>query len=434
MADLIQISDQASKSIKENLFNTLQENWWRTSDNPIMSMIGMEKVDQASGMASRPRVQRVQTVGSGRDVEILHEHSLFGGGYGVAEGGSLRYGQRAEARSKSTMKFYEGGFQITRQDIAATANPQFALVNALSRHAVNAMHQAQRDVGRMTSYLTTGILAYVNGAVTASINVNVDNGGTEETDPVRYLVPTRKILVDTTSAITGGTAAVNEVASVTDINTFVVTTADTFADNDSIVSASVYDTAGSTYTEFASMDALIAATGTVQNVNKATNYWFQSYVSAVGGALAITSFDTIAVNIRKFAKNPGNMFFMGNSTQYRRYSALLQATKRVSTVRKDFDGMLTAGAQKLTYFAPDGEIPFFLCEDVPDGVVYAIDPDGYMWAEMLPLGFSEDALSMEGTSGQRIQGSNKYEFAFRMYGNLVQLNAKSSGKLTGITS
>ncbi len=435
MADLITISDQASKSIREDLFPTLQENWWRTSDHPILQMLGMEVEDQTTGLVNSPRVKSVPNVGAGRQIEVLHEHSLFGGGYAVAENTSLKYGKRAEDRSLAKMRFYEGAFKISRQDIAANRDSAYALVEVVGRHAKNALHQAQRDVGRMTTYLKEGQLAIINGAVTTSSVVTVDNAGTSESEPTRYLRPTKKLWIGAAATIESGSPPSEvEVAGVRSSTVFTLTATGSFTDNHRVVSSGVYSSSNSEYLEFETLDNLINNTGTVQNVNKATNYWAASYVAGSIGTLALTNIDQMAVNIRNYAQTPGNMFMLGNNAQWRRYSALLTATKRVSTVRRDFDGIMASGAQKLTYFAPDGETPLFLCDDVPDGYIYAVNPDAFFWAEMLPMGFSEDALSLNGTPGQRISGSNNYEFAFRMYGQFVQTNAKACGRLTGITA
>ena len=70
---------------------------------------------------------------------------------------------------------------------------------------------------------------------------------------------------------------------------------------------------------------------------------------------------------------------------------------------------------------------------VPDGVIWMVDPNSFYWGEMAPFSFSEDALSMDGVPGQRKSGTLNYEFAFFMFGNFVQTNARASAQLGGIT-
>lgn len=434
MADLLVISDQASKSIREDLYPTLQENHWRTSGHPVLMMLGFEDkaTDQTTGPVNRPRIKPVEHVSAGRQIEVVHEHSLFGGGYAVAEDTALSYGKRAEDRSLATIRFYEGAFKVSRQDIAATRNNDLALVEVISRHASNALRQAQKDLGRMTTYKKEGVLAIVDGAVTASTIVAVDNGGTTEGVPTRFLRPTLKVWIGTKNQIEAGTADEAEINVIRSRTGFSVVGAGTFADDDRVVPKGVYS--GGSYREFACLDELVAATGTVQGVNKATNYWFASDVTGSVGTLAISDIDTTVVSIRNYSADPSQIFAMAGPTVWRRYSDLLTANKRLTTNKKDYSGMVVGGASQLSYYAPDGDYPVFLCTDVADQEMYFLDANGYFWAEMLPIQFEDTGSGMNGIPGQRITGSTNYEFPFLHYGQFVQTNARSSGRLTGITA
>jgi len=434
MGDLLTISDAASKSIKEKVFPTLAENHLRTGTSPVLQMFGWEDkaVDQMTGAVNRPRVQPVKTVQAGNLIDVVHEHSLFGGGYAVAEDVSLEYGKRAEDRSQATIRFYEGAFKLSRASIAASRNNDIALVEQVSRHALNSLRQAQKDFSRMATHKRDGIVAYVNTATTSSTTVTVDNGGTSEGTATRYIFPTGKYWIGTTSAIEAGTADEVEVSSITSATKFVVSSAGNFADDDVIVRKNVY--ASSAYREFACLEELIDTTGTIQNVNKATNFWFASQKATSVGTLAISDIDSIITDVRDYANDPKKVFIQGNKTQWRRYSDLLTANKRSTTHKaQGMDGMFGAGASQLTYFAPDGDYPVFLATDMADGEMQVVDTEGYFFAEMHPFGFLEDALQMNGATGQRISGQTNYEFPFVHYGQIVQTNARASGRLTGIT-
>lgn len=433
MADLLVISDQASKSIRERIYPTLVENHWRTSGHPILKMLGMEDKanDQTGGPVNQPRIKPVEHVGAGRNIDVVHEHSLYGGGYCVAENTTLTYGKRTENRSQATIRFYEGAFIVSRQDIAATRNNEFALVEVVARHASNALRQAQKDLGRIVTYNKNGKLAAVNTAVTASSVVVVDNDGTSEGVATRYLRPTMKAWIGTTSQVAAGTADEVEISAQNSATQITLTTAGTFADNDVIVPKNVY--AGGEYKEFNGVDNLVNNTGTTQNVDKATNFWFASDVTAVSGALAISGVDSMQVNIRNYSFDPSKIFMMAGPRIWRRYGDLLTATKQIRMEVKENNGMFAGGMSQLTYYSPDGSQPVFLCTDVIDQQLFAIDADGYFWAEMLPLMF-EDTGSMNGIPGQRVTGSTNYEFPFMHYGQFVQTNARSSGRLTGLTA
>jgi len=179
----------------------------------------------------------------------------------------------------------------------------------------------------------------------------------------------------------------------------------------------------------------LSNTGTVQNINKANNYWFQSEQPSAVGALALADIDDLVSATRQFATDPSACFLLGNRKQWRRYSALLQANRRFNhSTPSDFSGNLVGGSTGLSVYTPDGEIAFAMDDDVPDGVIYLVDPNGLAWMNFREFGPADDALQKDGFPGQRKSGTLNYEFVLWVGGNLAQTNARASGKLTGITS
>lgn len=184
-----------------------------------------------------------------------------------------------------------------------------------------------------------------------------------------------------------------------------------------------------------SLKGLLSNTGTVQNINKATSYWFQSHQPSAVGTLALSDVDDLVSATRDFAVDPSACFLLGNRKQWRRYSALLQANRRFhNSDRSDFSGNLVGGVKGLSVFTPDGELAFAMDDDVPDGVIYLVDPNGLAWMNFREFGPADDALSKDGFPGQRKSGTLNYEFALWVGGNLAQTNARGSGQLTGITA
>lgn len=429
----IKISDRVDHTIKEFLLPDLQENFWRMSKHVMSRMIGMEK-DEApsrkSGSPLQPRIKNVAKTAIGRNFEVEHLTTPFGGGvHAAAENVALRQGKFYSNRSVATAKFLQGSFELTRQVIAATRGKEFALAEEIQKNAEGAIHSMHWNLNRMLVGPANGVLCIVNGAVAGATTVNVDNGGTEETPPTQHINPGDVLLIGTAAQVAAGTADEVVVASVTDDNTFELTANATLADNDVVVRADVYS---SGYQEVTGLASLIAATGTVQGVDKAANSWFQSNVTAVGGALTVAAITNLVMKARRFAIDPTALFLVGNSVQWSRYAALLTTTKSYDADK--FAGNLAGGVEGLTFFSPDGAMPFFIDDMVPDGTIYVVDPNAYMWGEMEPFQFAEDAVTMNGVPGQRKSGYLNYEFAFFMFGEFAQLNAKSSGKLTGITA
>lgn len=428
----VKISDRAGHTIHEFLLPELQENFWRMSKYVMARMIGMEK-DEApsrkSGSPLQPRVKNVAKTSIGRNFEVEHLTTPFGGGvHATAEDVALRKGQFYSNRSIATAKFIQGSFELSRQVIAATRGKEFALAEEIMKNAEGAIHSVHWNLNRMLVGPSNGVLCVVNGAVAGATTVVVDNGGTSEVQPTQHINPGDQLLIGTAAQIAAGTADSVTVASVTDDVTFELTAVVTAADNDLVVRADVYSGG---YQEITGLSSLIAATGTVQNINKANNSWFASPVNLSAGTLTVNQITALIMKARRYASDPSALFLLGNSIQWQRYASLLTTTKNYDADK--FAGNLAGGVEGLTFYSPDGAIPFFIDDMVPDGTIYIVDPNGYMWGEMEPFQFSEDAVSLNGVPGQRKNGYLNYEFAFFMFGEFAQLNAKSSAKLAGIT-
>ena len=434
----ITISDRDGKTIKEFLLQELQDNFWRLSKNVMLRMIGMEKEEvpgKRTGTRLNPRI-KVPEIQMGRRFEVEHLHTPFGGGvHAAAENVALRSGKFQSNRSQADAKYIQGSFIVTRQAIAATRDKRFAIAKEIRQNAMGAIHSTHFNVNRMLTGNANAVLCYVNGAVNAATTVTVqtNTSGTDEVDPTQHLNVGDQLVVGTSAEIIAGTAESAEVSSITSGTVFETTANETFVDNDIIIREDAYDLTGAAYTELTGLAALVTNTGTVQNIDKAANFWFQSAVQSGIGALALSDIDATIMKVRRYAIDPSSLFLACNSVQWRRLAALYTTTRNIFDVEK-WGGNLVGGVTGLVHYAPDGQYPVFIEEAVPDGVIYIVDPNGYYWGEMAPFQFAEDALSMDGVPGQRKSATLNYEFAFYMFGQFVQTNARSSALLSGITS
>lgn len=434
------LSDRLSITLKEFLLPRFRKNFWKSSKSPLMRLIGMplDETDRGDGSNVRPRVQNVERHNSAYEAEVVHNHTPFGGGtYGQKIGDTLRPGKFQGSRSSLRMRFITQSMEIPAQVMHAARSDELSLVNELNENMDGAMHTMHTEMNRMMVTNSNGVIAYANGAVTSSnvFTVQTNTGATNEVAPTRHLQRGDVLLVGTAAQVEAGTAQTVTVSSVDSSVQFTSTTDETVSDEDIIVRADVYDIAGTSYNEIQSLTALINNTGTVQNINKATNAWFQSDVTGSVGALTLAALDDLVARVEEYAVDPSALFFLGNQKQWSRYAALLQANRRFShSQRSEFDGQLAGGAKGLSVYTPSGEIPFIKDNSVTDGVIYLIDPNGLAWMNFREFGPADDALVKDGFPGQRKAGTLQYEFALWIGGNLAQTNAQSMGKLTGITS
>lgn len=434
MASKVTVADRVGNALKEVLVPEVQENYWRMNNYPMLRVLGMEAKDEQPNKGSGSATPRAPSVVDKLDIndnfEVFHLHTAFGGGvHAAVEDTALRGGKFKGARTLATSRYIQGKFELTAQSMAVSRDKKLSVTREVTQNAMGAVRSIHWNMNRMIVGPGNGILAYVNVAVNGATTVNVDNNGTEETPPTQHLNEGDELWIGTSAEITGGGYAAVTVASVTDDNTFEAEDNETLADDDIIVRADVYGS--SAYQEINGFANLINNTGTTQNVNKATYRWFQSSVTTVSGNLTVAKMDGVVMKARRFALDPSALFWLMNSTQWQRYASLLTTTKNVDV--PSWDGNLVGGVKGLVYYSPDGKIPCLIDDMVPDGTMWLVDPNAFMYGKVREFGFADDALSVDGVPGQRKPGTLNYEFAFWMGGELAQTNAPACAKLASIT-
>lgn len=434
----VTINDRLSKTLREFLIPEFQENFYLISNFPMLRYLGMEHEEadagDGGGTIVRPRVETIEHVDSGYKFQIPHDHTPFGGGtYAQPIGAQLRPGKFQGDQSNNTVKFITQSMQIPTQVMQAARRPELSVVNEVVQNMMGAAHSMHWEINRMLWAPTGHDLCKINGAVSNSTSITVQTDGTAgDTPATQHLQAGDVLMVGTTNQIQTGTAVQVTVSSVTGDTTFTATQNVTVNDLDLVVRADAYDVSGAAYTELTPLASLVNNTGTVQGINKANNQWFQSKVIGSQGALTLTALNSLAIPTRRFSKNPDARFFVGDNIQWQRYSTLLTTQKYYDASK--FEGELAGGLEGLTVFTPDGSLPFFIDDMIEDGKIYLIDPNGYKFFEFRKFGPAEDALGIEGYPAQRIPGTLNYEFALWFGGEIGQVNARSSGVISGITT
>lgn len=429
------LADRASVVIRETIYPTMTKNFYRLSKKPWLRYLGVNFEENygkgPSAMGSDDmRTRKVETMGvKNNKFKIIHNTTAFGGGVQAAdEREALVNGNYAAARSEAAIKTVQGQFTISQQAMDALANGgnEDAFVDEVLQNTKGATHRVHKDMNRMLMGDIEGILCYVDGSTSASTTVTVQTSTAQggEKKATRHLHKGDVLYIGTRTQIVAGsgysTVTVSEVTSDT---TFTATAAQTLTDEHLVVRQGVYSASNSWFKEITGMAALVAKTGTVQGLNKASYEWFQSYTAAVNGAIAEADIINMLNTCREYADNPGNMILVGNQKQWQRYSAKIATTKQIDYSK--YTGKLAGGLEGLAVYSADGLVPFYIDNDVTDGVIYALDPDGYM------LGYTQ---MLKFLPAIRSQTAMEWIHAFYMTAEHAQLNAQSSGKLTGITS
>lgn len=440
MSGTVSINDRLGVTLREFLIPEFQKNFFLLANLPLLRYFGMEKGDEAEGRGSgsgkRPRIESVsEKVDSAFKFQIAHKNTPFGGGtYAQPIGAQLRAGKFQGIQSNAKVKFITQSMLIPAQVIQASRRPELSIVNEVVENMEGAAHVMQMEFNRMALAPTTHALCVLQGGVSGAktFTVATNTSHTNETPATQYLQTNDQLLIGTSGQIAAGTAQAVTIDQVTGDTTFTSTDNETCNDGDLVVRADVYDTSAAEYVDLTSMASFVNNTGTVQGLNKASYKFFQSYVSNVGGALTQFAINNMANATRRYSPNPQARFLLGNYVQWQRYSALLVTQKTYDSSK--FDGNLVGGVGGLDVYTPDGSLPFFVDDMVPDGTIYLLDPSAFKWFEFRPFGPADDALGMGGYPAQRQPGTLNYEFALWMSGQIGQVNALPNGVLTGITA
>lgn len=437
MANESTLADRAGVVIQETIYPTMTKNFYRLSRKPWLRYLGVNfEGDYGSGPTAMGnddmRVRKIETMNvQNNQFKVIHNTTAFGGGVqGADEREALVNGNYAAQRSTASIKTIQGQFTISQQamDVLAQSGSEEIFVNEVLQNTKGATHRVHKDMNRMLMGDIEGILCYIDGSTSSSVTVTVKTNPTgtalNEKRAVRHLHKNDVLFIGTRAQFIAGSGySTVTVSDVTGATTFTATAAQTLTDGNLVVRQNVYSASNAWFKELTGMAAMVATTGTVQGLNKASYEWFQSYSANVGGALAVSDLTNMLNTVREYADVPNDVILVGNQKQWSRYESKIATTKQINY--NDFKGKLAGGIEGLAVYSADGQVPFFIDNDVSDGVIYALDPNGYMLGYTQMLKFLPPVRSLTAL---------EYINAFYATMEHCQLVAQSSGKLTGITS
>lgn len=433
MTNEITLANRAGVVIRETIYPRMVQNFYLMAKKPWLRYLGLG-FDDAFGkgpdaMGSEDlRSRKVETMGvKNNQFKVIHNSYDFGGGVQAAdEREALENGGYEALRSTASLRTIQGQFTITQQamDALGEGNDD-AFVNEIQQNTMGSRHKVQMEMNRQLMGDGNGILCYVDGATSSSTTVTVQTSLTQGGEKIatRHIRKNDKLWIGSAAQFVAGSGFTPvTVSEVTGNTTFTISAAASLTDEHLVVRQSVYSAGNSWYKELTGLNQMVATTGTIQTLNKASYSWWQSYVASIGGTMAVSDITTMINFCREFATQSEDLILVGNQKQWSRYESKLTTTKQIDYSL--FNGKLAGGVQGLTFYSPDGQIPFFIDNDVPDGQIYCLDPNAYMLGYTKLLNYLDPIRS---------QTALEWITAFYMTAEHAQLNARSSGKLTGIT-
>lgn len=374
-------------------------------DQFFKGKILLEKIQKNTGI-----------VDMGSEYYVTLSTQLHSGVVATGESKSLFTGGKLKrAQSKTVPKYTVGTFRITYETLRATRDNKFALVKELRSQAEMLKLTMQKDINRQYYGFGNGQIALANGAGTASTTVTVDTPGTDN-------------LFEGQSIIIGGTSAVL-ISSVDSPTQITIAAARTWSDNAVITKA---DGDGTAADEMMGLQGIVddgTNVSTLQNIARASNFWWKSTLDTTSEALSIADMRTAFQAAEKY----GDVDLIITTPELaNKYSDLLTnslANLRTADIKTQ---ELGGGYVGLEFAVGKPGLAVVVDYDCPTGQMY------FLSTKMLSQGVSANMewLDQGGEEGilQRVPGTKDYEAVLVYGGNLVALSCRAHAALRNKTA
>ena len=327
------------------------------------------------------------TLRHGRNPGIAPLSSAFA----LPTAGAPKYSQaRVEA------KFITGRFQIPEPILDAARSSEQSLVNILTEFSEDLQEGMRKDTNRMLYGDGTGELALANGGnvTTASTALTVDTPGSD------YLYEGLEIIINGVN---------NTISAVPSATTVTLGTAATWDDNDIVTKRQT--------AEWMGLKGIVAASGTIQNIDKAANYFWQSYVDATSEALSLPDMQAAFREVEKYGSVK---LIVAHPKTRDRYCDLLTSYKQVQPSTEN----------KWGYKGPEyNQIAVIGDFDCPEGTMYFLDTDALSREQLVPMGW----MDREGSILKAVPEYAAYEAILKNFGNLAVNNCRKLAVLRAKT-
>lgn len=300
------------------------------------------------------------------------------------------------AQARVDCKYIVGRFQIPDPILDSARGNAQSLVNVLTEYSDDLMEAMKKDTNRMLYGNGSGTLALAasGNVTTATTALTVNTPGSD------YLYEGLPITIN------GQNSTVSTIDSAIKVT---LTSAVTWPAAAPITKRETADWMG--------LRGIISTTGTVQNIIKDTNFWWQSFVEATGEALSLTRMQEAYRAVEKY----GSTKLIVTSFATRdRYCDLLTSYKQIQPATQNVWG----------YKGPEfNGIAVIGDQDCLDGDMYFLDTDALSREQLVPMGW----MDREGHILKAVSGFAGYEAILKNYGNLCSNNCRKLSRLSGKT-
>jgi len=355
---------------------------------------------------------------------VLSLHVSRNSGVGArAEGGTLpTAGNQSYAEERVPLRYNYGRIQLNGPVIRAMKSDKGSFTRAVESESKGVTNDLKRDVNRQIAGTSDGVIAGC-GVTTASTTLVL--AATTTLVQLRQfevgMVIDAGPVATPTSAFSARTIqSINRAAKTMVISGAVVTTAAT-----DFISRSGAGGATTSQKELTGLQTIVAASGTLHNVDPTVNPTWVSYVRATVGTISDNVFelavDTIGI---EGGEIPG--YIITTDGVRRAYSNTLTSQKRFNDTNSlDLKG----GFKSLSVSAGGGDIPLTWDRDIPTGFAFVLGLPHLKQHEMSDWEFMDE----DGAILSRVSGVDAYEATLFKYHELCTDKRNAHGVMTGIT-
>lgn len=310
-------------------------------------------------------------------------------------------GQQAYAAARISLRYQYGGARLSGQTMELVEKNYQAFASALDLEMTGLKNDLRKDLNRQ-------VYGNGSGAVVTARAVGTGNTFNASSAQWAQLGMQVDIVTGTTLANANPTiVASNRQIVAVDVDTNTITfdgAAQATAIGDVMVRT------GSVNREWAGLGAIIAKTGTFQNVDPTVEPTWKSVVDDNGGVNRPLSEGLMILMADKVRANGGQVTAMFSNLGVRRaYFNLLSQQRRYTNTQE-----FTGGFRGLAFTTDNGDIPFVVDTDAPPNRIYGINEKEITLYRESDWSF----MDRDGSKWIRVAGFDAYDATMYQYSNI----------------
>ena len=310
-------------------------------------------------------------------------------------------GQQAYAAARISLRYQYGAVRLSGQTIKLVESNYQAFASALTQEMTGLKNDLRKDLNRQAYGAGTGAVAT---ALTAGTG-NTFNAASAQWAQLGMQVDF--VTAATINSPTPTIPASNRQITAVDVDTNTITfsgAAQATGVGDIMVRT------GNINREWQGLAAIIANTGTFENVDPTIEPTWKSVVDSAAGVNRPLSEGLLILMADKVRANGGTVTVMLSNLGVRRaYFNLLSQQRRYTNVQE-----FTGGFRGLAFTTDEGDIPFAVDTDAPGNRVYGINEKELTLYREADWSF----MDMDGSKWTKVSGFDAYDATMYQYSNI----------------